>query len=254
MILRLRQGLRGLRSLGVARRVVQARAAGAGRLRRRELGGMLGHGAGAARCCAAAKPPVGGVVGVVVEQTGSCGLDTGGRSRRGRGREVVGGSAGAAGGSAQRGGRLCRRWGGGGGAGRGGLGRRGDRRRSRFQASHLQVRRGAPEAALVFDEPLGGFDDAEGDGADHGHDELPDVLQLGLPDARLNGSCSSAPAGYRFLLQTLLRSFLGTLQQLLGDGCVGAFRRRDDSDGLSVAGAFSEAHGPAWFGGSRRRS
>lgn len=32
------------------------------------------------------------------------------------------------------------------------------------------------KAALIFNEALGGFDDAKGDSADHRHDELPDVL------------------------------------------------------------------------------
>lgn len=88
------------------------------------------------------------------------------------------------------------------------------------------MRRRASEAALVFNETFGGFDDAEGDRADHGHNKLPDVFQLGLPNAG---------------------SFLGTLEQLLSDSCVSAFRRWDDSDRLSVAGAFSETDGPAWF-------
>ncbi len=107
------------------------------------------------------------------------------------------------------------------------------------------------KAALIFNEALGGFDDAKGDGADHRHDELPDVLQLGLPDASFNGSCPITPDGYSFFLQSLLRSFLSSLQQLFSDGCISAFRRRDNSDRLSMARAFSEAHCPAWLGGRR---
>lgn len=107
------------------------------------------------------------------------------------------------------------------------------------------------EAALIFNEALGSFDDAKGDGADHGHDELPDVLQLGLPDASFNGSCTTTPDGYSSFLHSLLCPFLSTLQQLFGDGCIGAFRRGHNSDRLSMARTFSEAHCLAWLGGRR---
>lgn len=113
------------------------------------------------------------------------------------------------------------------------------------------MRRRRTKATLIFDETFGGFDDAEGDSADHGHDELPDVLQLLLPDAGLSGSCSTTPDGFSFLLQSLLCSFLGTLEQLFSDCCISAFRRGDNSDRLSMARAFSETHGLAWFGGGR---
>lgn len=105
------------------------------------------------------------------------------------------------------------------------------------------------KAALIFNEALGGFDDAKGDSADHRHDELPDVLQLGLPDASFNGSCPITPNGYGFFLQSLLCSFLSPLQQLFSNGCISAFRRGDNSDRLSMARAFSQAHCPAWLGG-----
>lgn len=106
------------------------------------------------------------------------------------------------------------------------------------------------KAALVFNETFGGFDDTKGDSADHRHDELPDVFQLGLPDASFNGSCPSTPDGYSFFLQPLLCSFLSTLEQLLSDSCIGAFRRGNNSDRLSMSRAFSETHCLAWFGGS----
>lgn len=112
------------------------------------------------------------------------------------------------------------------------------------------MRRRASEAAFVFNKTFGGFDDAEGDSADHRHNKLPDVFQLGLPNASFNGSCSSTPAGYGLFLQTLLRSFLGTLEQLFSNSCISAFRRGDDSDRLSMTGTFSETHRPAWFGRS----
>lgn len=102
---------------------------------------------------------------------------------------------------------------------------------------------------LIFNEALGCFDDAKGDGADHGHDELPDVLQRGLPDASFNGSSPTTPNGYSFFLQSLLCSFLSTFQQLFGDGSIRALTRGDDSDRLSVPRAFSEAHRSAWLGG-----
>lgn len=68
---------------------------------------------------------------------------------------------------------------------------------------------------------------------------------MGLPGASFNGPCSATPDGYSFFLQSLLRSFLCTLQQLLSDGCISAFRRGDNSDRLSMARAFPEAHCPA---------
>lgn len=85
------------------------------------------------------------------------------------------------------------------------------------------MRRRGSKAALILNEALGGFDDAKRDGADHGHDELPDVLQLGLPDASFHGSCPATPDGHSFFLQSLLRSFLSALQQLFRDGCISAF-------------------------------
>lgn len=108
------------------------------------------------------------------------------------------------------------------------------------------------KAALILNETFGGFNDPKGDGADHRHDELPDVFQLRLSDASFNGSCPSTPDGHRFFLQSLLCSFLCTLEQLLGDSCIRAFRRGNYSDGLSMPRAFSEAHCLARFGGSWR--
>lgn len=105
------------------------------------------------------------------------------------------------------------------------------------------------KTALIFNEALGGFNDAKGDSADHRHNELSDVLQLGLSNTSFNGSSPTTPNGYSFFLQSLLCSFLSTLQQLFSNGCISAFGRGDNSDRLSVPRAFSEAHCPAWFGG-----
>lgn len=105
------------------------------------------------------------------------------------------------------------------------------------------------KAALIFNEALGGFDDAKGDSADHRHDELPNVLQLGFPDASFNGSCPITSDGASFFLQSLLCSLLCTLQQLFSNGCISAFRSGDNSDRFSMARAFSEAHCLAWLGG-----
>lgn len=111
------------------------------------------------------------------------------------------------------------------------------------------MRSGGSKAALILNETLGGFDNTKGNCADHRHDELSDVLQLGLPYASFNGPCSTSPNGSCFFLQSLLCSFLSTLQQLFSNGCISAFTRGDNSDRLSVARAFSEAHCPAWRGG-----
>lgn len=105
------------------------------------------------------------------------------------------------------------------------------------------------KTSLIFNEALRCFYDAKGDRADHRHDELPDVLQRGLPYTNINGSSSSTPNGYSFFLQSLLCSFLSSLQQLFGNGCIRAFTGGDDSDRLSMPRTFSEDHRSAWLGG-----
>lgn len=107
------------------------------------------------------------------------------------------------------------------------------------------MRRWCSKTPLIFNETLRGFDDAKGDRTDHRHDKLPDVLQLGLPNASFNSSCPTTPYGNSFILQSLLCSFLCTLKQLFSNGCISAFRRGDDSDWLSMPRAFSETHSPA---------
>lgn len=46
---------------------------------------------------------------------------------------------------------------------------------------------GSSKTALILNEALWRFNDAKGNSADHRHDELPNVLQLGLSDASLSG-------------------------------------------------------------------
>lgn len=84
---------------------------------------------------------------------------------------------------------------------------------------------------LILDEASGGLDDARGDGTDHGHDELPDVLhlRLHLPPLQLG----------RFLLDLLLGPLFGPLQELFGNGGICPFGGRNDPDRLDAAWALS---------------
>lgn len=107
--------------------------------------------------------------------------------------------------------------------------------------------RRSSKTALILNEALGSFDDAKGNSADNWHDELSDVFELGFSDASLTGSRPPPPNADSFFLQSLLCSFLGTLQQLFGDGCIGTFGRRDYSNGFPVPGALPEAYWPSWF-------
>lgn len=85
---------------------------------------------------------------------------------------------------------------------------------------------------LILYEPSGGFDDSRGDGADHRHDELPDIFDLCLHLPPLQLCC--------FFLDFLLGPLLRPLQELLSDGRISPFRGRDDPDRFNPARALSD--------------
>lgn len=98
----------------------------------------------------------------------------------------------------------------------------------RFQSRNFNWR----VVILVLYEASGGFDDPRGDGADHGHDELPDILdlRLHLPPLQLR----------RFFLHFLLRPLLCPLQELLSDCGICPFRRRNNPDWFNPSRALSD--------------
>lgn len=85
---------------------------------------------------------------------------------------------------------------------------------------------------LVLYEPSGSLDDPRGDGTDHRHDELPDVLDLRLHLPSLQLSC--------LLLDFLLRPLLGPLQELLSNRGICPFRGRNNPDRLNPSRALSD--------------
>lgn len=85
---------------------------------------------------------------------------------------------------------------------------------------------------LILYEPSGGLDDPRGDGADHRHDELPDIFDLCLHLPPLQLGC--------FFLDFLLCPLLRPLQELLSNCCISPFRRRNNPDGFNPSRALSD--------------
>lgn len=100
--------------------------------------------------------------------------------------------------------------------------------RGRFQACNLH----GWVIILILYEPPGSLDDPRGDGADHRHDELPDILdlRLHLPSLQLS----------RFFLNFLLRPLLCPLQELLSNCGICPFTRRNNPDRFNPSRALSD--------------